>query len=133
MIPRGESVSAYPPSLRCDNGGPHSPRLHDAARESKVTSVNQQELTEIHQTLAAVHDTVGSLTFPSCDQDDVYELIDRVECELASPHPNVQLIDTFLNSLARSLRAEPSAREVCLRIEEVLEHTGLPSTWQAGI
>jgi hypothetical protein len=101
--------------------------------QSKVARVNQQELTEIHQTLAAVHDTVGSLTFPSCDQDDVYELIDRVESELASAHPNVQIIDTFLNSLARSLRAEPGAREACLRIEEVLERTGLPSTWQAGI
>lgn len=95
--------------------------------------MNQQELTEIHQTLEAVHDAVGSLTFPRCDQDDVFELIDRVESELASAHPNVQIIDTFLNSLARSLRAEPEAREACLRIEEVLERTGLPSTWQAGI
>lgn len=95
--------------------------------------MNQQELTEIHQTLAAVYDTVGSLTFPRCDQEDVYELIARVETELASPHPNLQLIDTFLNSLARSLRAEPAARQACLRIEEVLERTGLPSTWQAGI
>jgi hypothetical protein len=95
--------------------------------------VNQQELSEIHQTLAAVQDTVGSLTFPRCDQDDVYELIERIESELACAHPNLQLIDTFLNSLARSLRTEPGARRACLRIEEVLERTGLPSTWQAGI
>ena len=95
--------------------------------------MNQQELSEIHQTLSAVHDTVGSLTFPRCDQEDVDELIDRLEAELACEHPNVQIIDTFLNSLARSLRAEPGAREACLRIEEVLERTGLPSTWQAGI
>jgi hypothetical protein len=107
--------------------------LQIAGLGSKVARVNQQELAEIHQTLAAVHDTVGSLTFPSCDQDDVYELIDRVESELASARPNVQIIDSFLNSIARSLRAQPEAREACLRIEEVLERTGLPSTWQAGI
>jgi hypothetical protein len=95
--------------------------------------VNQQELSEIHQTLAAVHDAVGTLTFPRCDQDDVFELIERVESELSAPHPNVQVIDTFLNSIARSLRAEPGAREACLRIEEALERTGLPSHWQAGI
>ena len=95
--------------------------------------MNTQELTEIHQALLAVHDTVGTLTFPRCDQDDVYELIDRVETELSASHPNIQIIDTFLNSIARSLRATPEAREACLRIEDVLERTGLPSTWQAGI
>ena len=103
------------------------------AGRSKVDRVNTQELTEIHQALAAVHDTVGTLTFPRCDQDDVFELIDRVESELSASHPNVQVIDTFLNSIARSLRAQPEAREACLRIEDVLERTGLPSTWQAGI
>jgi len=56
-----------------------------------------------------------------------------VETELSSSHPNIQVIDTFLNSIARSLRAQPEAREACLRIEDVLERTGLPSTWQAGI
>ena len=95
--------------------------------------VNTQELTEIHQALLAVHDTVGTLTFPRCDQEDVLELIDRVETELSASHPNIQIIDTFLNSIARSLRAAPEAREACLRIEDVLERTGLPSTWQAGI
>jgi hypothetical protein len=95
--------------------------------------VNTQELTEIHHALTAVHDTVGTLTFPRCDQDDVFEAIDRVESELSASHPNVYVIGTFLNSIARSLRAQPEAREACLRIEEAIERTGLPSTWQAGI
>jgi hypothetical protein len=96
-------------------------------------AVNAQELTEIHHVLAAVHDTVGALTFSRCDKDDVMELIDRVESELSAAHPNVQIIGTFLNSIARSFRAQPEAREVCLRIEDVIERAGLPSTWQAGI
>ncbi len=95
--------------------------------------VKTEAINEIHRTLAAVHDTVGSLQFNGCDQDDVYEAIERVESELSSGHPNVQIVDTFLNSIARSLRTEPGARDACLRIEETLEKTGLPSTWQAGI
>jgi hypothetical protein len=107
--------------------------LRGAFCGSRVFRVNTQELTDIHQALAAVHDTVGTLTFPRCDQDDVFELIDRVETELSASHPNVQIIGTFLNSIARSLRAQPEAREACLRIEDVIERTGLFSTWQAGI
>jgi hypothetical protein len=108
-------------------------RLQVRNRWSTVARVNTQELTEIHQTLAAVHDTVGTLTFPRCDQDDVFELIDRVESEIDAAHPNAQIIATFLNSIARSLRAQPEAREACLRIEDVIERIGVPSTWQAGI
>lgn len=80
-----------------------------------------------------MHDTVGTLTFPSCDQDDVFELIDRVEAEIDAAHPNTQVIGTFLNSIARSLRAAPQAREACLRIEDAIERIGVPSTWQTGI
>jgi len=91
------------------------------------------ELTEIHQALAAVQQTVGTLTFPRCDKDDLFELIDRVESELHNGHPNVQVIGTFLNSIARSLRHQPEARETCLVVEDAIEHAGIPSTWQAGI
>jgi len=95
--------------------------------------VNSGDLTVIHQALAAVQDTVGTLTFPRCDQDDLFELIDRVEAELGLPHPSVHTLGSFLNSIARSLRAQAEAREACLVIEDALERTGIPSTWQAGI
>jgi hypothetical protein len=130
-------------ALRCGNAHDYDERLTWRSLRfaalaliggrDQSSHVNTQELTEIHQALAAVHDTVGTLTFPRCDQDDVFEAIDRVESELSSSHPNVHIIGTFLNSIARSLRAQPEAREACLRIEDVIERTGLPSTWQAGI
>jgi hypothetical protein len=91
------------------------------------------QLDHIHQALVAVQHAVTSMTFCSCDQDDVCELIDRVESELHSTHPNVPLLCNFLNSLARSLRAQPEAREACLVIEDAMDHAGLPSTWQSGI
>ncbi len=73
------------------------------------------------------------MTFPSCDQGDVIELIDRVEEELHSVRPNVALVGTFLNSIARSLRAQPEARQVCLVIEDAIGAAGIVSTWQSGI
>lgn len=91
------------------------------------------QLAAIHDALVAVQQAVTTMTFPSCDQEDMIELIDRVESELHSPHPNVPLMCTFLNSIARSLRAQPEAREACLTIEDAIGAAGMPSTWQSGI
>jgi hypothetical protein len=91
------------------------------------------QLDHIHKALVAVQHAVTSMTFSSCDQDDVCELIDRVENELHAKHPNVPLMCNFLNSIARSLRAQPEAREACLVIEDAISDAGLPSTWQSGI
>ena len=95
--------------------------------------MNTQELADLHDTLAAVHDAIATLSFPGCDRDDMVELIERAEAELRAPHPNSQTLGTFLNSLARSLRNQPEAREACLRLQGALERNGLPSTWQAGL
>ena len=64
------------------------------------------QASAIHQALVSVQDAVTQMTFSSCDKDDVLELIERVENELHSPHPNLALMCTFLNSIARSLRAQ---------------------------
>ena len=95
--------------------------------------VNTQDLEEIQRTLASVHDTVGALTFPRCDQDDLFEVMQRIGDELHAAHPSAHIIGTFLNSIARSLRNQPEAREICVQLEETLQRTGLPSTWQSGI
>jgi hypothetical protein len=87
----------------------------------------------IHQALVAVQQAVTSMTFPSCDQEDLIEAIDRVEEQLHSTHPNTALMCTVLNSIARSLRAQPEAREACLVIEDAIGTAGMPSTWQSGI
>ena len=92
-----------------------------------------EQQTAIHEALVAVQHAVTSMTFPSCDQEDLMELIDRVEEQLHSSHPNVALMCTFLNSIARSLRAQPEARDACLAIEDAIGVAGMPSTWQSGI
>lgn len=100
---------------------------------SYTSGMDETQLAAIREALAAVRLAVTTMTFPSCDQDDVLELIERVETELRSRHPNGALMCTFLNSIARSLRAQPEAREACLKIEEAIEAAGMPSTWQSGI
>ena len=61
------------------------------------------------------------------------EAIDRVEEQLHANHPNLALMCRFLNSIARSLRAQPEARDACLLIEDAIGKAGMPSTWQSGI
>jgi hypothetical protein len=111
------------PDETCGAGyaGPHS------------AAMDRTQLARIHQALVAVQHAVTSMTFSRCDRDDVIELIDRVESELQTAQPNVPLLCTFLNSIARSLRNQPEARAACLMIEDAIEGAGLPSTWQSGI
>jgi pyruvate/2-oxoglutarate dehydrogenase complex dihydrolipoamide acyltransferase (E2) component len=97
------------------------------------TMMNGEQQAAIHHALLAVQNAVTGMTFPRCDQEDLIELIDRVEEQLHCPHPNTALMCTFLNSIARSLRAQPEAREACLTIEQAIETAGMPSTWQSGI
>jgi hypothetical protein len=87
----------------------------------------------IHQALVSVQLAVTSMTFPSCDQGDLIEAIDQVEEQLHNHHPNLALMCRFLNSIARSLRAQPEARDACLLIEDAIGKAGMPSTWQSGI
>jgi hypothetical protein len=95
--------------------------------------MNWAQQTAIHEALLAAQQAVTGMTFPRCDQEDLLELIERVEEQLRSSHPNAALVCTFLNSIARSLRAQPEARETCLTIEEAIAAAGMLSTWQSGI
>jgi pyruvate/2-oxoglutarate dehydrogenase complex dihydrolipoamide acyltransferase (E2) component len=95
--------------------------------------MNGTQQAAIHQALVAVQHAVTSMTFSGCDQDDLIEAIDRVEEELHTHHPNATLMCQFLNSIARSLRAQPEARDACLAIEDAIGKAGMPSTWQSGI
>ena len=93
--------------------------------------MNKPMLTEVHKALLTVQTTLSRLQFSQCDQDDIGELIDRVEEELHSNRPSLQIIGTFLNSIARSLRTESAARDACLRVSETIDHLGVANTWES--
>ena len=99
----------------------------------RFARMDGSQQTAIHQALVEVQHAVTSMTFPSCDQEDLIEAIDRVEGEMHTAHPNLAVMCRFLNSIARSLRAQPEAREACLAIEDAIGKAGMPSTWQSGV
>ncbi|HTD12880.1 MAG TPA: hypothetical protein VK676_12515 [Steroidobacteraceae bacterium] len=107
--------------------------LRGGPNRFRFGSMDGAQQVAIHQALVAVQHAVTSMTFPSCDQEDLIEAIDRVEEQLHTGHPNLALMCRFLNSIARSLRAQPEARDACLAIEDAIGKAGMPSTWQSGI
>jgi hypothetical protein len=121
------SLAALSPALRTAEG------LRLLANGFKFPSMDGTQQAAIHQALVSVQLAVTSMTFPSCDQEDMIEAIDRVEEQLHANHPNLALMCRFLNSIARSLRAQPEARDACLLIEDAIGKAGMPSTWQSGI
>jgi len=86
-------------------------------------------IEHIRQAIAAAREVARS-DLSSCDAADIDELVQPVERELDSSHPNVQTLGTYLNSLARSLRTDPAARAVCLQLDAAMREAGVPSSWE---
>jgi hypothetical protein len=107
--------------------------LRLSLNRGKLATMDGTQQAAIHQALVAVQHAVTNMTFPSCDQEDLIEAIDSVEEQLHVSHPNLAVMCRFLNSIARSLRAQPEARDACLAIEDAIGKAGMPSTWQSGI
>ena len=118
--------------MRAASAGPRR-GLRALPKGVQILPMDGSQQAAIHQALVEVQQAVTSMTFPSCDQEDLIEAIDRVENELHTSHPNIALMCRFLNSIARSLRAQPEAREACLAIEDAIGKAGMPSTWQSEI
>ncbi|MFL6548051.1 MAG: hypothetical protein ACJ8OJ_05110 [Povalibacter sp.] len=95
--------------------------------------MDTENARQLQVAVSHVHEAVNTLTLSGCDKDDMFELMERVDSELNSSHPNQQTVTMFLNSIARSLRSEPEAREICMELDDAMRRSGLPSTWQSGI
>ena len=113
------------------DGGARDLRL--CVNQFTFVSMDGEQSAAIHQALVSVQLAVTSMTFPSCDKGDLIDAIDQVEEQLHNHHPNLAVMCRFLNSIARSLRAQPEARDACLLIEDAIGKAGMPSTWQSGI
>ncbi|MFL6577073.1 MAG: hypothetical protein ACJ8MR_10665 [Povalibacter sp.] len=95
--------------------------------------MDTENARQLQVALSHVHQAVNTLTLSGCDKDDMFELMERIDSELNSSHPNQQTVAMFLNSIARSLRSEPEARQICMELDDAMRRSGLPSTWQSGI
>ncbi|HEY8539352.1 MAG TPA: hypothetical protein VIL28_10845 [Steroidobacteraceae bacterium] len=92
--------------------------------------VQPEQAEAIRQVLVDVNDALSSLEMDACDVSDMEELIAMAHAELDSPQPKVATLATYLNSLARSLRTEPSARTVVMELDAVMREAHMPTTWE---
>jgi hypothetical protein len=92
--------------------------------------MDQEAVYRIHKAVAAAKEAAHTAKLDSCDVGDIDEAIEAVAQELARPHPNKNTLTLYLNSVARSLIAAPSARDAREQIDHALRASGLPATWE---
>ena len=92
--------------------------------------MERSSIEEIRRALDAARDVARSGAFDGCDIDEIEEIIAPVETELRSTRPNIQTLSTYLNSLAKSLRADPGSRGVCMQIDAAMRNAGVPTHWE---
>ena len=90
--------------------------------------MERNSIEEIRQALDAAREAAAALD--GCDISDIEEIITPVEAELRRPRPNIQTLSTYLNSLAKSLRADPASRTACLKIDAAMRNAGVPTHWE---
>jgi hypothetical protein len=95
--------------------------------------MNPAQRDSIHRALQVTGQRMAALEFSSCDKDEVQELIERVESEIAKPQPTMSVVASFLNSIARSLRTEPAAHKACLELDTAMRQADIPTTWETAL
>ena len=95
---------------------PTSVTVNGAARLRTAIDTTRQLLTE--------------LPFDACDMSDLEEMLAWAERELAKPLPNTSTLALPLNSVARSLAAEPQARGATLTLDAAMREAGITTTWE---
>ena len=83
-------------------------------------------IERIREAVRSAQRAVHSPNLDSCDVDDIEEVITSVDHELGRPNPNKSTLTTYLNSLARSLKSQPHARNAGLQLEEAMREAHLP-------
>jgi hypothetical protein len=92
--------------------------------------MNRETGEHIRAAVAATRRLMPDLELDDCDRDDLNALADRVELEIEAHQPNPRTLAICLNSIARSLRADPRARSVCLELDAAMRDADIPTQWE---
>lgn len=84
----------------------------------------------IRQVLMDVRAAMQDLDSDACDVADIEEIVDKVAAELDANQPNAATLSTYLNSIARSLRAEPRVRTVVMELDAAMRAAKVPTNWE---
>jgi hypothetical protein len=92
--------------------------------------MDRKALEGLREALAQTHALAHQINLDSCDVDDLDAVIAPAAAELDADLPNIDTLTTYLNSLARSLRAEPGARNAVLQLDAAMRNAGVPTQWE---
>ena len=92
--------------------------------------MDQAAVHRLQRAVATARQAAHEARLDNCDIGDIDEAIEALTQELARPTPNRNTLTLYLNSVARSLLAAPSAREAREEIDHALRASGLPATWE---
>jgi hypothetical protein len=92
--------------------------------------MEQIAIAKISHALDAAHRFAHASNFDGCDAGDIDEIIESAKQELLKPKPSIQTLSTYINSVARSLRADQSARVVCLQLDAAMRGANVPTNWE---
>jgi len=92
--------------------------------------MDQEAIYRLRKAVTTARQATEQARLDSCDVGDMDEALEALDAELAKPTPNKSTVTRYLNSVARSLIAAPSARDARDEIDRALRLAGLPATWE---
>ena len=92
--------------------------------------IQDKNALALRQVLMDVRDALTELDLDSCDIDDVREVIEKAESELDRSSPSVDAVGIYLNSIARSLRAQPNVRTVVMELDAAMHAANVVTNWE---
>jgi hypothetical protein len=95
-----------------------------------MTTLDHAAIHRLQMAVATAKQAAHQARLDNCDVGDIDEALEAIDLELAKPTPNKNTLTLYLNSVARSLIAAPSAREARDEIDKALRSSGLPATWE---
>jgi len=93
-------------------------------------SVTANSATQLRTAIGSTRRHLNELPLTARDVADLEELLAWAESELAKPLPNTSTLALPLNSVARSLAAEPTARAATLTLDAAMREAGIATTWE---
>lgn len=90
-----------------------------------MTIMKQVDIDRLREAVEAARRAAEATALDSCDLDDLDDIVAPVRRELDRPRPNALTLNTYLNSLIRSLRTQPGAQDAIRQLREAMSAPGL--------
>jgi hypothetical protein len=93
------------------------------------TSISAQDASRLRAAIGATRTLLSELACDACESDDLEALLGWAERELDKPLPSAATLAVPLNSVARSLAADPAARSITLTLDAAMREVGISTSW----